>query len=107
VISAINQVAVLPNIENLNAASNTAPMEDENADLMVDVEDKAQQENEEDAGFDVVENITLDLYQQQHQECESKKLELIESNWCVTSKSGNVELVWRAAPEGIPESPPE
>ncbi len=63
VISAINQVAVLPNIGNLNAASNTAPMEDENADLMVEVEDEAQQENEEDAGFDVVENITLDVYQ--------------------------------------------
>jgi hypothetical protein len=31
---------VLPNIENLNAASNTAPMEDENADLMVDVKTK-------------------------------------------------------------------
>jgi hypothetical protein len=107
VISEINQVAVLPNIENLNAASNTAPMEDENADLMVDVEDEAQQENEEDAGFDVVENITLDVYQQQRQECESKKLELIESNWCVTSKSSNVELVWRVAPESIPECPPE
>jgi hypothetical protein len=64
VISAINQVAVLPNIEILNAASKTAPMEDDNADLMVDVEDEAQQENEEDAGFDVVEKFTLEVYQQ-------------------------------------------
>jgi hypothetical protein len=63
VISAINQVAVLPNKDESNAASHTAPMEDENADLMVVVEDEVQPENDEDAGFDVVENMTLDVYQ--------------------------------------------
>jgi hypothetical protein len=29
-------------------------------------------ENKEDTGFDVVENVTLFVYQQQHQECEAK-----------------------------------
>jgi hypothetical protein len=37
-------------------------------------------QDEDDAGFDVLENVTLDVYQQQHQECEAKKLEIIESN---------------------------
>jgi hypothetical protein len=54
------------------AASHTAPMEDKDADL-VDVKDKDQAANEEEAGFDEVQNITLDfLYQQQHQVCEAK-----------------------------------
>jgi hypothetical protein len=35
---------------------------------------------DEDAGFDVVGNITPDVYQQRHQECEAKKLALIESS---------------------------
>jgi hypothetical protein len=82
VIAAINQIAMLSNIDESNhdgsstlapaTASHTNPMEDENVDLG-GVEDVAQAENGEDAGFDVVENITLDLYQRQHQECEAKK----------------------------------
>jgi hypothetical protein len=48
---------------------------------------------EEDVGFDVVENITADVYQQRWLECEAIKLQLIESNWTVTTKSGNSELV--------------
>jgi hypothetical protein len=83
-----------------------APMEDEDADL-VEADDEMQDENEEDAGFDVVENVTLDVYQRQRQECEAKKLEIIESNWCVTMKSGNSELVWTAVPDSIPENPPQ
>jgi hypothetical protein len=60
-----------------------------------------------DAGFDVVENVTLDMYQQQHQECEAKKLEIIESNWCVKTKSGKAELVWTVVSDSTPENPPQ
>ncbi len=61
----------------------------------------------EDAGLDVVENVTLDVYQWQQQECEAKKLQIIESNWCIKTKSGNAELVWTVAPDSIPENPPQ
>jgi hypothetical protein len=81
VIAAINQIAILSNIDESNhdgssivapaAASHTTPMEDKNVDL-VDVEDEVQVENEDDAGFDVVKSITIDVYQWQCQECETK-----------------------------------
>jgi len=44
---------------------------------------------DDNAGFDVVENITSDFYQQHRQECKEKKLKLIESSWMVTCKSGS------------------
>ncbi len=88
-IAVINKISMLSNIDESYhdasitvapaAASNTTPMEDKNVNL-VDVEDEVQAENGQDAGCDVVENITLDVYQRQRQECEAKKLELIESN---------------------------
>ncbi len=55
----------------------------------------------------MVENVTLDVYQRQCQECEAKKLEIIESNWCVTMKSGNSELAWTVVLDSIPENPPQ
>ncbi len=61
---------------------------------------------EEDIGFDVVENITSDVYQQRRQDCERKKLELIESSFNVTCKSGGTELLWTVVPDSIPESQP-
>jgi hypothetical protein len=50
-------------------------------DFDVDKMDEEIQEGtlEEDVGFDVVENITSDVYQQKRQKCEQKMLELIES----------------------------
>jgi hypothetical protein len=48
-----------------------------------------------------VENITLDVYQWQHQECEAKKLERIKSTWFITTKSGNAELAWTGIPDSI------
>jgi hypothetical protein len=32
-----------------------------------------------------------------------KKQELIESNWRIITKSGNVELVWNVVPDSIPK----
>jgi hypothetical protein len=61
---------------------------------------------DEDAGFDVAKNITSDVYQQCRQECEAKKLELIESSWQVTCKSGSNQLVWSIIPDSIAEAPP-
>jgi len=61
---------------------------------------------EEDAGFDVVENITSGVYQKRREECERKKLELIESCSPVTCKSGSNELVWVVIPDSIAEEPP-
>jgi hypothetical protein len=52
-----------------------------------------------------VENITSDVYQQKHQKCAQKKLELIKSS-NVTCKSEGIELVWLVVPDSIPESPP-
>ncbi len=77
------------------------------ADFDEDEMDEEIQEGtlEEDVGFDVVENITSDVYQQKHQECEQKKLELIESSYSITCKSGGNELVWSVVPDSIPESP--
>jgi hypothetical protein len=78
------------------------------ADFDVDEMEEEIQEGtlEEDVGFDVVENITSDVYQQKRQECEQKKLELIESSYSITCKSGGNELVWSVVPDSIPESPP-
>ncbi len=81
-------------------------MQWEGVDL-VEAEDEMEVDNKEDAGFDVVENVTLDVYQWQWQECEAKKLQIIESNWSVKTKSGNAELVWTVAPDSIPENPPQ
>jgi signal recognition particle GTPase len=60
--------------------------------------------HEEDVGFDVVENITTDVYKQKHQECEQKKLKLIESCYSVTCKSGGNELLWTVVPDLIADS---
>ncbi len=60
----------------------------------------------EDVGFDVVENITSDVYQQRRHDCEQKNLELIESSNNITCKYGGIELVWTVVPDSIPESPP-
>ena len=76
----------------------------EEADLN-DVEDEIQQENDEDAGFDVVENVTADVHQQRRIDCEVIKQQLIESNWTIIAKSGNVELTWNVVPDSIPECP--
>jgi hypothetical protein len=86
-----------------------APVEQEEEDVdLNEAEDEIHEDNEEDVGFDVVENITADVYQQRRLECEAIKLQLIESNWTVTTKSGNSELVWTVTSESIPsESPSE
>ena len=57
--------------------------------------------------MDVVEKVTLDVYQQQRQQCEANKREVIESNWSVTTKSGNARLVRNVIPDNIPEDPTE
>jgi hypothetical protein len=57
--------------------------------------------------MDVVEKVTLDVYQQQRQQCEANKREVIESNWSVTTKSGNARLVRNVIPDSIPEDPTE
>ncbi len=61
---------------------------------------------DDNAGFDVVENITSGVYQKRREECERKKLELIESCSPVTCKSGSNELVWVVIPDSIAEEPP-
>ena len=54
----------------------------------------------------MTENVTADIYQQRRLECENNKLQLIESSWSVTTKSGNCELIWYVTPDSIPlESP--
>ncbi len=53
---------------------------------------------EDDVGFDVFENITLDVYQQRCEDCEQKKLELIKSSYNVTCKFGGIKLVWAVVP---------
>jgi hypothetical protein len=76
--------------------------EEEDLDLR-EADDEIEQEDDEDAGFDVAENITANVHQQHHNECEVEKLELIESNWCIMTKFGNVELKWNIVPDSIPE----
>jgi hypothetical protein len=107
---ALALIASAPVTSTHNADTSThdalAPMQCEDVDL-VEAEVEMQDDNEEDAGFDVVENVILDVYQRQQQECEEKKLEINESHWCVKTKSGNAELVWTVAPDSIPENPPQ
>ncbi len=76
--------------------------EEEDLDLM-EADDEIEQEDDEDAGFDVAENITADVHQQRRNECELKKQELIESNWRIMTRSSNVELEWNIVPDSIPE----
>jgi hypothetical protein len=51
-----------------------------------------------------VENITSDVYKLKHQECEQKKLELIESCYSVTCKSGGNVLLWTVVPDSTADS---
>jgi hypothetical protein len=95
-----------------SAPTEIAPVEDEDVDFLEDVdlleaEDEIQNEDDDGDIMDVVENVTLDVYQQQRQQCEANKLEIIESDWSVTTKSGNAELVWNVIPDSIPEDPTE
>ncbi len=46
-----------------------------------------------------MENITADVYQQQWLKCKNVKLQLIESNRSVTTKSGNCKLGWSVTPD--------
>jgi len=62
--------------------------------------------NVEDNGFDVVENISSDVYQQKRRECELKKLEMIENSPPVTCKSGSNQLQWKIIPDSIADCPP-
>jgi hypothetical protein len=78
----------------------------EDIDLL-EVEDEIQNEDDDGDIFDMFENVTLDVYQQQRKQCEEKKLEIIESNWSVATKSGNAELVWKVIPDSIPDNPAE
>jgi hypothetical protein len=74
-----------PALENTDGTAE--PDDDLDAvDLAEQSEEVMEGNKEEDNGFDVVENITLDAYQQQRQECEATKLQLIESSWSVTCK---------------------
>jgi hypothetical protein len=75
-----------------SAPTEIAPVEDEDVDLL-EADDEIQNEDDDGDIMDVVEKVTLDVYQQQRQQCEANKLEIIESNWSVTTKSGNAELV--------------
>jgi hypothetical protein len=92
------------NDEDTSTDDALASMQCEDVDL-VEAEDEKDDDNKEVAGFDVVENVTFDMYHQQQQECDANKLQIIESNWCVKTKSGNAELVWTVAPDSIPENP--
>ncbi len=57
-------------------------------------------------GFEVMENVTADVYQQWWLKCKNIKLQFIESNWSVTTKSGNCELVGLVKQDSIQlESP--
>jgi len=65
-----------PTLENTDGTA--APDDDPDAvDLAEQSEEVMEESNEEDSGFDVVENITSDAYQQQRQECEATKLQRI------------------------------
>jgi hypothetical protein len=89
-----------------SAPTEIAPVEDEDVDLL-EADDEIQNEDDDGDIMDVVEKVTLDVYQQQRQQCEANKLEIIESNWSVTTKSSNAELVWNVIPDCIPEDPTE
>jgi len=89
-----------------SAPTEIAPVEDEDVDLL-EADDEIQNEDDDGDIMDVVEKVTLDVYQQQRQQCEANKLEIIESDWSVTTKSGNAELVWNVIPDCIPEDPTE
>jgi len=94
-----------PVLENTDGTAE--PDDDPDAvDLAEQSEEDMEGNDEEDNGFDVVENITSDAYQQQRQECEATKLQLIESSWSVTCKSGSNELKWTAIHDSIAECPP-
>jgi hypothetical protein len=65
-----------PALENTDGTAE--PDDDLDAvDLAEQSEEVMEESNEEDSGFDVVENITSDAYQQQRQECEATKLQRI------------------------------
>jgi hypothetical protein len=92
------------NNEDTSTHDTLGSMQWEDVDL-VEADNEMEVDNEEDAGFDVVENVALDVYQWQQQECEPKKLHIIDSNWRVKTKSGNAELVWTVTPDSIPKNP--
>jgi hypothetical protein len=79
-----SSAAVQPNVSS-SAEETPMAADDFNVDEMA--EEILEGIQVEDVDFDVVENITSDVYQQKHQECEQKKLELIESSYNVTCKS--------------------
>jgi hypothetical protein len=58
------------------------PEAGEDLDLNELEEEIQEGADEEDAGFDVMEIMTTDVYQKRREECE--KLELIESSWSIT-----------------------
>ncbi len=74
-------------------------MDPEDVDVDEMGEEILEGHQEEDIGFDVVENIASDVYKLKHQECEQKKLELIES-----CKSGGNKLLWMVVPDSIADS---
>ncbi len=99
--TAPSNTVVGPSVESVKV-----PETEEDPDLVDPTEEIVEGTQEEDAGFDVVENITSDIYQQRHQECKRKKQELIETSSPVTCKSGGNELVWSITPDSIVEEPP-
>ncbi len=98
--TAPSNTVVGPSVESVKV-----PETEEDPDLVDPTEEIVEGTQEEDAGFDVVENITSDVYQKRREECERKKLELIESCSPVTCKSGSNELVWVVIPDSIAEEP--
>ena len=99
--TAPSNTVVGPSVESVEVSET-----EEDPDLVDPTEEIVEGTQEEDAGFDVVENITSDVYQQWRQECERKKLELFETSSPVTCKSGGNELVWSITPDSIVEEPP-
>ncbi len=76
------------------ASKAIAPVEQEKGYMdLNEAENEIQEEHDEDVGFDFVENTTADVYQQRQLEYEAIKLQVIEGNWTVKTRSRNCEFM--------------
>ena len=105
--------ASVPDIPSASATTSTleevAPPDEidpEDINMSEQIDEALEGNNVEDNGFDVVENISSDVYQQKRRECELKKLEMIENSPPVTCKSGSNQLQWKIIPDSIADCPP-
>jgi hypothetical protein len=64
---------------NVSSSAEETPLAADDFDVDEMAEEILEGIQEEDVGFDVLENITSDVYQQKCQECEQRSLNLLKA----------------------------